>query len=218
MNVTDSIGVPPRVRVKFCGITRREDADLAASLGADAIGLVFHAASPRAVTITAARAIVERLPPFIAKVGLFVDAPERQIRAVLEDVPLDVLQFHGDEHAQDCLRYGKPYIKAIRMREGVDLDALVREHEYASALLLDAYVEGVAGGTGQRFDWDRVPSSVSKPIILAGGLSPDNVRAAIAQVRPYAVDVSGGVELGRGIKDPEKMCAFMKGVVDAWYF
>lgn len=203
-----------RVRVKICGITRPEDGVLAARLGADAVGLVFHAKSPRSVTVERARVIVAALPPFVTRVGLFVNAAPTAIEAVLCAVPLDVLQFHGEEPAEDCRCYGRPYIKAIRMRPDVDLRGFGVAYHDAGALLLDAYIEGIEGGTGQRFDWSRVPKELAKPIILAGGLTPDNVAQALAVVDPYAVDVSGGVERDKGVKDEDKMRRFISGVWD----
>lgn len=204
--------LPVRVRVKFCGITRREDALAAIAAGVDAIGLVFFAPSPRAVTIAQAVEITACLPPLVTKVGLFVDAPTHQVEDTLRGVPLDLLQFHGDETPAECGRYEKPFIKAIRVREDTDLRDCEVAYADAAALLLDAHVDGVAGGTGQRFDWSLIPASLRKPLILAGGLTPDNVREAIARVQPYAVDVSGGIELAKGVKDPAKMHAFMEGV------
>ena len=202
------------MRVKICGITTPEDGVLAARLGADAVGLVFHPKSPRAITVERARVIVATLPPFVTRVGLFVNAAPDAIEAVLCAVALDVLQFHGEEPAEDCRCYGRPYIKAIRMRSDVDLHGFVVAYPDAGALLLDAYVEGIEGGTGQRFDWSRVPKDLTKPIIVAGGLTPDNVTQALAVVNPYAVDVSGGVERDRGIKDEEKMRRFISRVRD----
>jgi phosphoribosylanthranilate isomerase len=201
-----------RTRIKICGITRPEDAQRAALLGADAIGLVFYPPSPRAVTPDLARAIVADLPPFVCVVGLFVDMPVKDIQGILAEVCIDLLQFHGDELPEDCRRLGKPYIKAIRMRLGVDLAEYARRYEDCLGLLLDAYDEGSAGGTGQTFDWSRVSGGLKKPIILAGGLTPDNVASAIEQVRPYAVDVSSGVEAAKGIKDAAKMAAFIERV------
>ncbi|MGH8572155.1 MAG: phosphoribosylanthranilate isomerase [Gammaproteobacteria bacterium] len=202
------------VRVKICGITRPEDGVLAARLGADAVGLVFHAQSPRVVGVERARAIVAALPPFVTRVGLFVNAAPDAIETVLCTVPLDVLQFHGEEPAEDCRCYGRPYIKAIRMRRNVDLRGFAVAYHDAGALLLDAFVEGIEGGTGQRFDWSRVPRDLPKPVILAGGLTPDNVTQALAAVSPYAVDVSGGVEREKGVKDEDKMRRFISGVWD----
>ncbi len=201
-----------RTRVKICGITRVEDGLAAARAGADAIGLVFYARSPRAVSAAQARTIVRALPPFVTTVGLFVDAAAEDVRHVLQTVPLDLLQFHGDESPEQCRIYGRPYLKALRMREGVDVAAAARTYSDAAGLLVDTYVEGVAGGTGLAFDWSRLPHDLARPVILAGGLTPDNVAAAVAQVRPWAVDVSGGVEAAPGLKDAAKIEAFIRGV------
>lgn len=203
------------VRSKICGITRIEDALAAAEAGADAIGLVFYAKSPRAVDVRQARAIIAELPPFVTTVGLFVNASRCELNEILEVVPLDLLQFHGDETPQDCEGYHRPWIKALRVRPGDDLEAACRVYAGARGILLDTYVPGVPGGTGEAFDWSLVPARLSKPIILAGGLSADNVGQAIAQVRPYAVDVSGGVEQAKGIKDAAKIEAFMHAVKQA---
>ncbi|WP_416426023.1 phosphoribosylanthranilate isomerase [Pseudomonas sp. App30] len=200
------------VRSKICGITRIEDALAAAEAGADAIGLVFYAKSPRAVTAEQARAIVRALPPFVTTVGLFVNASRCELNEILEVVPLDLLQFHGDETPADCEGYHRPYIKAVRVRPGEDLEAICKQYSGASGILLDTFVAGVPGGTGEAFDWSLVPARLSKPVILAGGLSAANVAQAIAQVKPYAVDVSGGVEAAKGIKDAEKIEAFMQAV------
>lgn len=200
------------VRSKICGITRIEDALAAVEAGADAIGLVFYAKSPRAVTVEQARAIIAALPPFITTVGLFVNATRCELNEILEAVPLDLLQFHGDETPADCEGYHRPWIKALRVRPGDDLEASCKAYAKASGILLDTYVAGVPGGTGEAFDWSLIPAKLSKPIILAGGLSADNVAQAIAQVRPYAVDVSGGVEQSKGIKDHRRIKAFMQAV------
>lgn len=202
----------PVVRCKICGITRVEDALAAAAAGADAIGLVFYAKSPRAVSVQQARAIIEALPPFVTTVGLFVDAAHDELARVLDAVPLDLLQFHGDESVAECERLRRPYIKALRVRPGDDVAARIAPYRSAAGILLDTYVAGVPGGTGEAFDWSLVPHDAPRPIILAGGLTPDNVAAAIAQARPYAVDVSGGVEAGKGIKDGEKIRAFVRAV------
>lgn len=203
------------VRSKICGITRIEDALAAAQAGADAIGFVFYAKSPRAVDVRQARAIIAELPPFVTTVGLFVNASRCELNEILEVVPLDLLQFHGDETPQDCEGYHRPWIKALRVRPGDDLEAACQLYPGARGILLDTYVAGVPGGTGEAFDWSLVPAHLSKPIILAGGLSADNVGQAIAQVRPYAVDVSGGVEQAKGIKDAAKIEAFMQAVKQA---
>ncbi|MDP9534040.1 phosphoribosylanthranilate isomerase [Pseudomonas protegens] len=200
------------VRSKICGITRIEDALAAVAAGADAIGLVFYAKSPRAVSVQQARAIIAALPPFVTTVGLFVNASRCELGEILDAVPLDLLQFHGDESAADCEGYHRPYIKALRVKTGDDVAAACLAYPRASGILLDTYVEGVPGGTGEAFDWSLVPQGLSKPIILAGGLSAQNVAEAIARVRPYAVDVSGGVEQSKGIKDPAKIQAFMQAV------
>lgn len=199
-------------RIKICGITRVEDALAAAQAGADAIGLVFHAASPRAVSIEQARAIVQALPPFVTVVGLFVDAPEADIRAVLERVPLDLLQFHGDEPDSFCQRFARPYLKAVRVRPGDDLNALAGNWPGANGILLDSYKPGVPGGTGETFDWSMIPSQRPWTLVLAGGLQADNVRQAIGMTAPWAVDVSGGVEAAKGIKDVDKINAFIHEV------
>ena len=200
-----------RTRVKICGITRVEDGVEAAQLGVDAIGLVFYAPSPRAVTSTLAKEIISSLPPFVTTVGLFVNASEQEVETVLEQVPLNLLQFHGDESPQECQRYGLPYLKALRMQEGMDVTVVAEKFRAAAGILLDSYQQGVPGGTGQTFDWSRVPS-LPQSIVLAGGLNPGNVGSAIQQVKPYAVDVSGGVELDKGIKDHHKMAEFMNEV------
>jgi len=205
-----------KVRIKICGITNPDDAISAAELGADAIGLVFYKNSPRFVELSTARKIISVLPPFITKVGLFVDLDEDSIRSVLEKVSLDLLQFHGNESAQICRSFAKPYMKAVRMHDDVDLSDISDKYPDAAALLLDAYVESVAGGSGQQFDWNRIPPGFRRPVVLAGGLNPDNVTQAIRQVKPYAVDVSTGVESDKGIKDSAKMADFIKAVSDAW--
>lgn len=203
------------VRSKICGITRIEDALAAADAGADAIGLVFYAKSPRAVDVHQARAIIAALPPFVTTVGLFVNASRCELNEIIEAVPLDLLQFHGDETPSDCVGFNRPYIKALRVRPGDDLEAACQHYAGASGILLDTFVAGVPGGTGEAFDWSLVPARLSKPIILAGGLSADNVAQAIAQVQPYAVDVSGGVEQAKGIKDAARIEAFMRAVRQA---
>ncbi|WP_298135737.1 phosphoribosylanthranilate isomerase [Acidiferrobacter sp.] len=197
-------------RVKICGITRPLDAQAAAAAGADAIGLVFYRASPRYVAIEGAQAILAVLPPFVTRVGLFVDAAPEEIEAVLAEVALDVLQFHGRETPEECERYGLPYLKAIAMDEAADARRAAVRYASAQGLLLDAYQKGRAGGTGQVFDWGRIPEDLCQPVILAGGLSAANVAQAIRQVRPYAVDVSSGVESAPGIKDEQRMREFCR--------
>ena len=201
-----------RTRVKFCGITRREDALAAARLGADAIGLVFYAPSPRAVTIGQAREVVACLPPFLSTVALFVNPSAGEVRAVADAIRPNLLQFHGEEPPAQCAQFGIPYIKAVRVRPGVDLLAEIERYGDAAAILFDSYHDDRHGGTGATFDWSLLPAAVSKPFILAGGLTPDNVAAAVARVRPYAVDVSGGIEISKGIKDLTKMQAFLREV------
>lgn len=199
-------------RIKICGITRPEDGLAAAHAGADAIGLVFEPRSPRHVGADRALAVIRALPPFIKIVGLFVNAPAEQVREVMGRVPLDLLQFHGDEPADFCRIFLRPYLKAIPMREGIDVRSTVGSYPDAAAILLDTHHAQLAGGTGERFDWSRIPADLGKPLVLAGGLTPDNVGAAVRQVRPYAVDVSSGVEQGKGIKDARKIAAFVEAV------
>ncbi len=203
------------VRVKICGITRGEDGLSCAQLGADAIGLVFYAPSPRNVRVEQARAIMAALPPFVTTVGLFVDAQASEVQAVLAQLPLDLLQFHGNEPAAYCGSFGRPYLKAVRVKPGMDLVQYASAYAGAKALLLDALVEGVAGGTGQGFDWSLIPPHLPLPVILSGGLNPANVAEGVRRVRPAAVDVSSGVEARKGIKDAAKIAAFMQGVRDA---
>nr|VFJ87012.1 MAG: phosphoribosylanthranilate isomerase [Candidatus Kentron sp. LFY]VFK15564.1 MAG: phosphoribosylanthranilate isomerase [Candidatus Kentron sp. LFY] len=201
-----------RTRVKICGITRPSDASAAARLGADAIGLVFYPPSPRAITIDKARTIAAALPPFVTLVALFVNPDRALVEEVLNTLPIDLLQFHGEETPEDCERYGRPYIKAVRMRKEIQLSAWAERFPSARALLLDTYRKGTRGGTGEIFDWTLVPREGTLPFILAGGLDPDNVREAIAAVKPFAVDVSGGVESVKGIKDANKMAEFIAAV------
>lgn len=206
-----------RVRVKICGITRPEDALVAANCGADAIGMVFYKPSPRAISIPRACEITGQLPPFISKVALFVNAEQDFIKEVLSSVAIDILQFHGEETPEQCSQYAKPFIKAIRMQDNVDLVEIEKQYKSAAALLVDTYVQGEAGGTGRVFDWSRIPGGLDKPLILAGGLTAGNVVDAINQVKPYAVDVSGGVESGKGIKSAEKVAEFIQEVRHAKY-
>ncbi len=204
-----------RTRVKICGITNIEDANSAIEAGADAIGLVFYEKSPRYVAINSAAQIIKHIPPFINCVGLFVNAAESYIRKVLEHVAIDTLQFHGQESEQACAMYNRPYSKVIRMEEEVSLPEQCEVYASANALLLDTYVKGVHGGTGQSFDWNLIPKGLNKPIILAGGLDETNVKNAVSQVRPYAVDVSGGVEIEKGIKDSDKIKNFICEAMNA---
>jgi len=204
-----------RTRVKICGITRCEDAQLAVDAGVDAIGLVFYAKSPRFVSNEIAAEISQLIPAFVSRVALFKDADKQTIESVLQAVEIDLIQFHGSEAPDFCQQFALPYIKAIGMK-GTERDAdFLRSsaHNYrsAKALLLDGHAPGEAGGTGESFDWASI-ASIDKPVVLAGGLTPDNVKQAIAQVQPYAVDVSSGVESALGIKDREKVTAFMEQV------
>lgn len=204
-----------RTRVKICGITRLEDAAAAARAGADAIGLVFDPHSPRYVAPERAADIARSVPPFVTVVGLFVNAEPARIRETLSRVRIALLQFHGSETPEQCRLYDFPYLRAVRMQEGVDLHAQARAYVDAAGLLLDTHEPSVAGGSGRRFDWSRVPRDVAKPIILAGGLTPENVAEAARAVRPYAVDVSSGVEKAKGIKDADKIAAFVRAVREA---
>jgi phosphoribosylanthranilate isomerase len=214
-------------RVKICGITREQDALAVAASGADAIGFVFYQKSPRHVSIEQAARLVAVLPPFVTTVGLFVNASAEFVREVLASVSLDVLQFHGDESAQFCEQFGKPYLKAIRVKPGADLLQCATNYAAAQGLLLDAYVEGIPGGTGAVFEWSLIPEALRPRIILSGGLDERNVAAAIMQVSPYAVDVSSGVEACgdtkqgvstlKGVKDAVKIARFMHEVMRTDY-
>lgn len=201
-----------RTRVKICGITRPEHAVQAALLGADAIGLVFYPASPRAVSIAQANLILDALPPLVTRVGLFVDAAVEQVMAVLQQVSLDLLQFHGEEPEAYCRQFRRPYLKALSMRSDRDVAAAMAAYPSAAGLLLDTYHPAMPGGSGERFDWDQIPAERPRPLILAGGLQAENVAEAICRVRPFGVDVSSGVESGKGIKDADKIAAFIRGV------
>ncbi len=201
-----------RTRIKICGITNPQDAQTVVTAGADAIGLVFYPPSPRSITIQQAQAIVTNLPPFITVVGLFVNAEYRKISKILETVRIDLLQFHGNESPQECMLYQRPWIKAISMRDNVNLQQSCIDYKQSAALLLDTYQPKISGGTGKIFDWTRIPPNLSKPIIVAGGLTPEIVAQAIQQVQPYAVDVSGGVEKAKGIKDADKIMDFVSEV------
>lgn len=197
------------VRVKICGITRLEDALHAAQAGADALGFVFYDKSPRHVTASQAAAIVGAVPPFITRVGLFVNAAPDFVKSLLQTVQLDLLQFHGDETPAYCAQFGKAYLKAVRVTADTDLLKYAAEFDAASGLLLDAYVPGVPGGTGATFDWKFIPENFPKLVVLSGGLTPENVADAIKQTRPWAVDVSSGVESAKGIKDGHKVAQFI---------
>ncbi len=212
LNQASQMTQTARTRIKICGITREQDLRVAASFGADAIGLVFYEKSPRHVSVQQAAQLAHSAPPFVTVVGLFVNPTADYVREVLAKVPLDVLQFHGEEAPQFCAQFGRPYLKAIRVRAGVDLVQCASRYASAQGLLLDAFVEGMQGGTGESFDWALIPHDLPLPVILSGGLHAGNVAAAIRQVRPYAVDVSSGVEAAKGIKDAAKVAAFINEV------
>jgi phosphoribosylanthranilate isomerase len=201
-----------RTRVKICGITRPEDGRRATAHGADAIGLVFFSDSPRHVTIATAMEITASIHPFVTVVGLFVNARATEIEQVLGQVPLDLLQFHGQECNADCSRFGVPFIKSIAMHPDISVPDIMASYPDARGFLLDTWQPQTHGGSGQAFDWQQIPADLQSPFILAGGLDPENVAAAIRQVRPYAVDVSSGVESAPGIKSADKISAFMHGV------
>jgi phosphoribosylanthranilate isomerase len=200
-----------RTLIKICGLTREEDVDAAVAAGADAIGFVFYPASPRYVPPRRAAELTRRIPPFIEVVGLFVNAPADDVRAISAEAKLNLLQFHGDEDAAYCRQFFRPYLKAARVRPGLDLLEFARSFVDARALLLDAFVEGFGGG-GHVFDWTLIPPDVPGFIVLSGGLDASNVGVAIERVRPAAVDVSSGVESGKGIKDHAKIAAFVAAV------
>ena len=202
-------------RVKVCGITRVEDGLAAARVGVDAVGFVFYPASPRYVAPERARDITATLPPFVSTVGLFVDADAATVAATLRAIRLDYLQFHGAESPEFCAQFDVPFLKAVRVKPGVDLLQYAITFSAAKALLLDAFVAGMHGGTGQGFDWQLIPLNMPIPVILSGGLAPGNIAEAVRTVRPWAVDVSSGVEAKKGVKDAEKIEQFMRGVRNA---
>ena len=205
-----------QTRIKICGITREQDAEAVVRAGADALGLNFERSSPRHVEVDVAAAIARQVRGRIVRTGLFVDAGETEIRRILAQVELDLLQFHGDEPGAFCRQFGMPYLKVIRVREPLAIDALEAEYGDACCLLLDAHVVGQPGGTGQCFDWSLWPADSRLPLVLAGGLTPANVAAAVARLQPWGVDVSGGVEGARkGEKDPEKIRRFIEEVRSA---
>jgi phosphoribosylanthranilate isomerase len=196
-------------------MTRTQDADTAVREGAHAIGLIFYKKSPRYVEVETAKAISDKIPAFVTVVGLFVNASPVEIEHVINNVNLDLLQFHGEESAAFCEQFGLPYIKAVRVKAGDNLLKYASEYKNAKGLLLDAFVEGTHGGTGAVFDWGLVPKNFPLPIILSGGLNVSNVAAAVKQVRPYAVDVCSGVEASKGIKDAQKIASFIREVKNA---
>ncbi len=207
-----------RTRIKVCGLTTPADAQAVVATGVDAVGLVFYAPSPRAVTVAQAQAICRSLPPFVSVVGLFVNETREMIEGVLESVPLSCLQFHGDESPENCDGYGIPFLKAARVQTGLDLVQFAARYDNAQGVLVDAFVPGVPGGTGQTFDWSLVPTKWACPWVLSGGLTGENVAAAVRQLRPWAVDVSSGVEEAPGRKSlgaVERFVAAVKAADDA---
>ncbi len=200
-----------RTRIKICGITRAIDLDAALQAGVDAVGFVFYPPSPRALSLKLAADLVRRVPPFVTRVGLFVNAEPSSVREILAAVPVDLLQFHGEEEAQYCEQFNLPYLKAARVRPQLDLLEFARAYPTAQGLLLDAWVEAY-GGVGQSFDWSLIPQQLPLPLVLSGGLHAVNVAEAVVKIRPWAVDVSSGVEVAKGIKDPEKIAAFVAAV------
>lgn len=206
----------PRTRIKVCGITRSEDAARCAELGVDALGFVFYEPSPRYIKPADTARVMRDIPPFVTRVGLFVNAPREAVLTALAEAPLHLLQFHGDEDEAYCASFGRPYLKAARMKPGVDLIEFAARFSSADAILCDAFVAGY-GGAGKTFDWNLLPSAATlgRPLVLSGGLDEENVVAAIRQVRPAAVDVSSGVEAAKGIKDHAKLKAFVEKVREA---
>ena len=199
-----------RTRIKICGLKSADTALHASRCGADAVGLNFHKPSPRYVAPEQAAKIADALPPYVMAVGLFVDLPADEIRDILAKVPLQMLQFQGDEPVDFCESFRMPYVRAVRMEEGTDLLEYAHRFASARALLLDAHVPGLAGGTGRTFDWKAIPRDLPIPVILSGGLTPENVGRAVSEVKPWAVDVSSGVEAERGVKDPRKIEEFIR--------
>ena len=202
-------------KVKFCGITNLQDAISAAELGADALGFVFYPKSPRFISPKNAKEIIKKLPPFISMVGLFVNQSKSEVEEVIKDCPLNLLQFHGDENESFCKQYNLPYIKAITMKSDVDLLKCIQEYNSAKALLLDTFSKVARGGSGEVFDWKMIPPNTLKPIIVAGGLTPDNVQTLLEVISPYGVDVSSGIEINKGLKDYKLMKKFILGVTNA---
>ncbi|MDC1173583.1 phosphoribosylanthranilate isomerase [Methylophilaceae bacterium] len=202
-------------KVKFCGITNLKDAISAAELGADALGFVFYPKSPRFISPKNAKEIIKKLPPFISMVGLFVNQSKSEVEEVIKGCPLNLLQFHGDENESFCKQYNLPYIKAITMKSDVDLLKCIQEYNSAKALLLDTFSKVARGGSGEVFDWKMIPPNTLKPIIVAGGLTPDNVQTLLEVISPYGVDVSSGIEINKGLKDYKLMKKFILGVTNA---
>ena len=204
----------PRTRIKICGITREHDLDAAVNAGADALGFVFYPPSPRHLDLRRAAELVRRVPPFVTRVGLFVNPDRALLAETLAEVDLDLIQFQGDESPAFCEQFGRPYLKVARMRPGIDLLEFARAYPSARGLLLDTYVEAY-GGAGRSFDWSLVPKELPLPVVIAGGLTADNVGNAIRLIRPFGVDVSSGVEAAKGIKDAAKIAAFIAAVRNA---
>jgi len=201
-----------RTRVKICGITRVEDAQAAVARGADAIGLIFYRPSPRCVDLGLARGIAEKTPALVSTVAVFVNPSHDEVERVIRECGVTLLQFHGDEPPEFCGSFAVPYIKAARIRPGLDLIKYLSPYSAARAWMLDAFHNELWGGTGGAFDWSLVPEGMAKPIILSGGLTAGNVAHAIRRIRPYAVDVSSSVEAEKGIKDSAKVAAFIEAV------
>lgn len=203
--------MPNAVKVKICGLTSPEQAQMAAQAGADAIGLNFYPPSSRYIeSLELARDIALSVPPFVSVVALVVNASPSDIEGILNRVPVSALQFHGDEDAAFCEQFGRPYLKALRMKPELQVSDAIASYESANGILLDAYRAGVPGGTGECFDWDRIPDAPAKSLVLAGGLTPDNVATAVDKVQPWAVDVSGGVEASPGLKSASLVRAFVQ--------
>lgn len=199
-------------RIKICGITQVEDAIASVEAGADALGLVFYEPSPRAVTIEQAKKISLNIPPFVTCVGLFVNAPKEKVLDIAHYLHLDLLQFHGEESVEYCNQFNYPWIKALRVQANTNIEEMIDSYSASKGILLDSYIAGIQGGTGTTFDWSLIPKNTNKPIVLAGGLTIDNVQQAIRTCHPYAVDVSGGVESHKGIKDHDKIKRFIHNV------
>ena len=204
-----------RTRVKVCGITSVGDALAAARHGADAVGLIFYPPSPRLVSLERANEIAASLPPFVTRVAVFVNPAREDVETVLRACGPDLLQFHGEESPEFCRGFGMPYLRAARVRPGVDLLNFLSSFADASGWLLDAFRQELYGGTGEAFDWDLIPQGMARPLVLSGGLDADNVGAAIRRVKPWAVDVSSGVESAKGVKDERRIAAFMEAVRNA---
>jgi len=208
-----------RTRIKICGITRQEDAKAAVDHGADALGFIFWPKSPRYIEPAKARAIVRDAGPFVSTVGVFVNPSRDEVQGAIRDAGISMLQFHGEESAGFCAEFGRPYIKAFKVgqgsEQGTDLIKSVQPYEIASGWMFDAFDGRLVGGTGETFDWNLIPGSLARPLVLSGGLNAGNIVEAIRRVKPFAVDVSSGVEAAKGIKDAAKIAAFIQGVRNA---